>query len=351
MNGTMNAAVMEGIGKMGYTRRPIPTPKADEVLVKLEYVGICGSDMHYYETGAIGDYVVEPPFVLGHEPGGTVVEVGSNVKHLKVGDRVALEPGKTCGRCEFCRQGKYNLCPDVVFFATPPVDGVFQEYAAHEAALCFKLPDNVSTLEGALIEPLAVGFHAANQGGAHAGQTAVVMGAGCIGLVSMMALKAQGVSRVYVVDVMAKRLEKALELGADGVINGKEEDAVEAVRRLTGGAGCDLVIETAGTEITTRQAIHMTKKGAVIVLVGYSKSGEMTLPMSLALDKELTFKTVFRYRHIYPMAIDAVAAGRVNLKGIVTDIFDFEDIQNAMDRSAADKANIVKAVVRIAGEE
>lgn len=266
MNGTMNAAVMEGIGKMGYTRRPIPTPKADEVLVKLEYVGICGSDMHYYETGAIGDYVVEPPFVLGHEPGGTVVEVGSNVKHLKAGDRVALEPGKTCGRCEFCRQGKYNLCPDVVFFATPPVDGVFQEYVAHEAALCFKLPDNVSTLEGALIEPLAVGFHAANQGGAHAGQTAVVMGAGCIGLVSMMALKAQGVSRVYVVDVMAKRLEKALELGADGVVNGKEEDAVEAVRRLTGSAGCDLVIETAGTEITTRQAVHMTKKGSTIVV-------------------------------------------------------------------------------------
>lgn len=350
MNGTMNAAVMEGIGKMGYTRRPIPTPKADEVLVKLEYVGICGSDMHYYETGAIGDYVVEPPFVLGHEPGGTVVEVGSNVKHLKVGDKVALEPGKTCGHCEFCRQGKYNLCPDVVFFATPPVDGVFQEYVAHEAALCFKLPDNVSTLEGALIEPLAVGFHAANQGGAHAGQTAVVMGAGCIGLVSMMALKAEGVSRVYVVDVMAKRLEKALELGADGVINGKEEDATEAVRRLTGGTGCDLVIETAGTEITTRQAVHMTKKGSTIVLVGYSKSGEITLPMSLALDKELTFKTVFRYRHIYPMAIDAVAAGRVNLKGIVTDIFDFDDIQNAMDKSVADKANIVKAVVRIAKE-
>ena len=351
MKGTMKVAVMEGIGRMGYTRRPIPSPKADEVLVKLEYVGICGSDMHYYETGAIGDYVVEPPFVLGHEPGGTVVEVGENVKHLKVGDRVALEPGKTCGHCAFCREGKYNLCPDVVFFATPPVDGVFQEYVAHEAGLCFKLPDNVSTLEGALIEPLAVGFHAANQGGAHVGQTAVVMGAGCIGLVSMMALKAEGVSRVYVVDVMEKRLEKALELGADGVINGKIEDAVEAVKELTGGMGCDLVIETAGTEITTRQAIGMTRKGAVIVLVGYSKSGEMTLPVSLALDKELTFKTVFRYRHIYPMAIDAVAAGKVNLKGIVTDIFDFDDIQNAMDRSVADKANIVKAVVRIAGEE
>lgn len=303
MKGTMKVAVMNGIGKMGYTTRPIPTPKEDEVLVKLEYVGICGSDMHYYETGAIGNYVVKPPFVLGHEPGGTVVEVGSAVKHLKVGDRVALEPGKTCGHCKFCREGKYNLCPDVVFFATPPVDGVFQEYVAHEANLCFKLPDNVSTMEGALIEPLAVGFHAANQGGAHAGQTAVVMGAGCIGLVSMMALKAEGVSRVYVVDIMQKRLDKALELGADGVINSREKDAVQTILDLTDGLGCDLVIETAGTEITTRQAIEMAQKGANIVLVGYSKSGEMTLPMSLALDKELTFKTVFRYRHIYPMAI------------------------------------------------
>lgn len=348
MNGSMKVAVMNGIGKMGYVERPIPTPADNEVLVKLDYVGICGSDLHYYETGAIGDYVVKPPFVLGHEPGGVVVEVGKNVKHLQVGDKVALEPGKTCGHCYFCRHGLYNLCPDVVFFATPPVDGVFQEYVAHEADLCFKLPENVSTLEGALIEPLAVGFHAANQGEAHAGQTAVVMGAGCIGLVSMMALKAEGVSHVYVVDIMQKRLDKALELGADGVINGKDEDAVKKIMEITDGLGCDLVIETAGTEITTVQAIKMARKGSNIVLVGYSKSGHMDLPMSLVLDKELTFKTVFRYRHIYPMAIEAVATGKVNLKGIVSDIFDFDDIQNAMDRSVSDKSNIVKAVVKIA---
>ena len=343
----MKVAVMLGIGKMGFEERDIPQPKDDEVLVKLEYVGICGSDLHYYESGAIGDYVVKPPFVLGHEPGGTVVEVGKNVTHLKVGDRVALEPGKTCGHCEFCRTGRYNLCPDVVFFATPTVDGVFQEYVAHEAGLCFKLPDNVSTMEGALIEPLAVGFHAARQGGAQAGQTAVVTGAGCIGLVSMMALKAMGVSKVYSVDVMDKRLDKALELGADGVINGSKEDAVKKVMELTGGMGCDLVIETAGTEITTRQAVQMTKKGATIVLVGYSKTGEIKMPISLALDKELTFKTVFRYRHIYPMAIDAVASGRVNLKGIVTNEFALDDIQEAMDESVNNKADIVKAVVKI----
>ncbi|HIR75438.1 MAG TPA: NAD(P)-dependent alcohol dehydrogenase [Candidatus Choladousia intestinipullorum] len=347
MEGKMKTAVMLGIGKMGFEEREIPSPADDEVLVKLEYVGICGSDLHYYENGAIGDYVVKPPFVLGHEPGGTVVEIGKNVTHLKAGDRVALEPGKTCGHCEFCKTGRYNLCPDVVFFATPPVDGVFQEYVAHKADLCFKLPDSVSTMEGALIEPLAVGFHAAMQGGAKAGQTAVVLGSGCIGLVTMMALKAMGVSKVYVVDIMEKRLNKALELGADGVINGSEKDVVEEVRRLTGGKGCDLAVETAGSQATTVQAIHMTKKGAVIVLVGYSKSGEMTLPVSLALDKELTFKTVFRYRHIYPMAIDAVASGRVNLKGIVTDVFGLDEVQKAMDYSVNHKADVVKAVIKI----
>ena len=233
------------------------------------------------------------------------------------------------------------------FFATPPVDGVFQEYVAHEAGLCFKLPENVSTLEGALIEPLAVGFHAAIQGDAHLGQKAVVMGAGCIGLVSMMALKARGVTEVYVVDIMDKRLEKATELGASGVINGAKEDVVKRIRELTEGKGVDLVIETAGSEITTRQAVQITKKGAAIVLVGYSKSGEITLPMSLALDKELTFKTVFRYRHIYPMAIDAVASGKVNLKGIVTDIFDLDEVQKAMDYSIHNKAEIVKGVIKI----
>ena len=347
MEGNMKVAVMNGIGKMGFEERPIPVPKDDEVLVKLEYVGICGSDLHYYESGRIGDYIVEPPFVLGHEPGGVVVEVGKNVKHLKVGDKVALEPGKTCGHCEFCKTGRYNLCPDVIFFATPPVDGVFQEYVAHEADLCFKLPDNVDTMEGALIEPLAVGFHAAKQGGAHMGQTAVVTGSGCIGLVSMMALKALGVTEVYVVDIMQKRLDKALELGAAGVINGKEKNAVEEVLKLTGGRGCDLVIETSGTEICARQGIEMLAKDGTLVQVGYSASGNMNLPMSLVLDKEITIKSVFRYRHIYPLAIQAVAEGKVNLKGIVTNIFELDDIQNAMDSSVNNKADIVKAVVKI----
>ena len=343
----MKTAVMTDIRKVRIEEREKPVPKEGEVLVKVEYVGICGSDLHYYESGRIGNFIVEPPFVLGHEAGGTVVEVGSGVTHLKAGDRVALEPGKTCGHCEHCKEGKYNLCEDVIFFATPPVDGVFQEYVAHEAGLCFKLPDNVSTLEGALVEPLSVGLHAAMQGGAHIGQTAVVTGAGCIGLVSMLALKAMGVSRVIVVDVIEKRLQKAKELGADYVINGKEQDTVAEIKRLTEGKGCDLSIETAGTQITASQLIQASKKGATIVFVGYSASGEMTLPIGMALDKELTFKTVFRYRNIYPMAIEAIAAGKIRIKDIVTDYFELDDIQHAMDACVENKAEIVKGVIRI----
>lgn len=346
MEGKMKVAVMTDIGKMAYIERDIPRTGDDEVLVKLEYVGVCGSDLHYFETGRIGDYVVRPPFVLGHEAGGTVAEVGKNVRDLAVGDRVALEPGKTCGRCEFCRTGRYNLCRDVIFFATPPVDGVFAEYVAHEAALCFKLPDNVSTLEGALIEPLAVGFHAAIQGGAHPGQIAVVTGAGCIGLVSMMALRALGVQKVYVVDVMQNRLDTALKLGADGVVNAKERDPAQAVMEWTGGAGCDVSIETAGSEVTAGQLIRAAKKGSTVVLVGYSKSGTMCLPTGMILDKELTIKSVFRYRHMYPVAIDAVAQGQVDIKGIVTDIFEFNDLQRAMDESIENKSRIVKSVIR-----
>ena len=347
MEGKMKTAVMTDIMEVEIQERPIPHPGKGEVLVKVEYVGICGSDLHYYESGRIGDFVVKPPFVLGHEAGGTVVELGEGVKDLKVGDRVAMEPGRTCGECEFCRQGKYNLCRDVVFFATPPVDGVFQEYVAHEAGLCFRLPENVSTLEGALIEPLAVGMHAARQGGARLGQTAVVTGAGCIGLVSLLSLKAMGVSKVIVVDVMEKRLQKALELGADAVINGKEKDAVAEILRLTEGRGFDLGIETAGSQITAGQLIRGAVKGGVIVFVGYSASGEMTLPVGMALDKELTFKTVFRYRNIYPDAIRAVADGRIPIKDVVTDYFDLDDIKNALDSCVKNKADIVKGVIRV----
>lgn len=342
----MKVALMEDIGKIGFTTRPIPKPKAGEVLVKLEYVGICGSDLHYYEHGQIGPFVVKCPFVLGHEPGGVVVEIGEGVSGLKVGDRVCLEPGISCHNCEFCRKGKYNLCPDVIFFATPPYDGVFQEYVAHPEELAFKLPDNVSTLEGALIEPLSVGFHAANQGSAAPGQNCFVFGSGCIGLVTMLALNAFGVSSVYVADVIDIRLEKAKSLGATDVINVSKSSLVDFMKEKTQGRGFDLIIETSGANVLG-SAVEIAKKGSTIVLVGYPASGNANLPVGWILDKEITIKTVFRYRHEYPMAIEAVSNGKVNLKGIISNTFDFDDLQNAMDSSIHDKVNIVKSVVKI----
>lgn len=343
----MKTAVMTDIQKITFEDRPAPVPGDNDVQIKVEKVGICGSDLHYFESGRIGDFVVETPFVLGHEVAGTVIETGSNVTNIVVGDRVAMEPNITCGVCEACRSGKYNLCPDVEFFATPPIDGTFQEFVTHPANLCFKLPDNVSTMEGALIEPLAVGFHAATQGDAAMGQTAVVFGSGCIGLVSMLALNAIGLKQVFVVDVMAARLDKAAELGATAVINGLDQDTVAEVMTATEGRGVDLVIDTSGTDIAMAQAVEITRPGGTIVPVGYSKTGNVTIPMSVAINKELAFKTVFRYRHNYPIAIQAVADGRVNLKGIVTHEFEFDDIQHAMDASIADKATIVKAVMNV----
>ncbi|MDC7251122.1 MAG: NAD(P)-dependent alcohol dehydrogenase [Sphaerochaetaceae bacterium] len=347
MNKEMKVAIMEGIGKIGYINRKVQEPKNNEVLVKIEYVGICGSDLHYYEHGSIGNYVVEPPFVLGHEASGVVTKIGKDVETLQLGDRVALEPGITCGKCEFCKTGRYNLCPDVVFFATPPIDGVFSEYTTHPADLCFKLPDNVSSINGALIEPLAVGFHAADQGEAKVGQKAVIFGAGCIGLMTLLALQSYGLNDITVVDILNNRLEQAKKLGATHVVNSLDKDYLDQFNEITQNKGYDIAFETAGTEITTRLSIQVLKKGSNLVCVGYSKNGEMTLPMSLLLDKEITIKTVFRYRHVYPKAIEAVASGKINPSDVVTNIFEFDDIQNAMDKSVEDKANIVKSVIRI----
>lgn len=347
MDKQMKVAVMEGIGRIGYIHRDIPSNKDNEVLVKIEYVGICGSDLHYYTTGKIGNYVVKPPFVLGHEASGVVKKVGKDVESLKVGDRVALEPGATCGVCEFCTTGRYNLCADVVFFATPPVDGVFCEYVSHPASLCFKLPDNVSSMNGALIEPLAIGFYAADAGEARVGQKAVIFGAGCIGLMTLLALKSYGLHNITVVDILPNRLEQAKKMGALHVVNTLDKDYINQFNRITDGKGFDVAFETAGTEITTRFSIELLKKGSNLVCVGYSESGEMTLPMGLLIDKELTLKSIFRYRHIYPKAIECVASGKIDPSEVVTNIFEFDDIQHAMDRSVKEKADIVKSVIKV----
>lgn len=345
MNGTMKAAVMNKVGEIKLETLDIPTPKDDQVLVKIKHVGICGSDVHYFEHGRIGDFVVRDPIILGHESAGEVVEVGRNVKHLKVGNKVTLEPGYTCGKCEYCKTGRYNLCPDVVFMATPPYNGAFVEYVAYPADMAFKLPENMDTVEGALIEPLAVGLHAARTADAHIGQTAVVLGAGCIGLVTLMSLKAMGVSEVYVSDVIEKRLDKALECGATGVIRADKEDTVEAINKLTNGQGADLVFETAGNKITTKQTVNLVKRGGKIVLVGMAPDATIDYDFISLISKEASISTVFRYRNLYPTGIKAVSSGLIPIRKIVTNFFKFEDTQYAMKYSVENARDMVKGVI------
>lgn len=346
MQSMMKAAVLMEPGKIVFEERPVPVPEGHEVLVKIKHVGICGSDLHYYEHGRIGDFVVEKPIVLGHESSGEVVAVGKKVTTVKVGDLVALEPGYTCGKCDFCKQGFYNLCPDVVFMATPPYDGAFAEYVAFPANMAFKLPSGMSTLEGALIEPLAVGFHAANQGKAKVGDTAVILGSGCIGLVTLMALKAMGVGTVYQADVIASRLAMSEKLGASKTFMADQMDMIGAIKDLTGEQGVDIVIETAGNKITTQQTVELVRRGGRIVLVGMAPDAMIQYDFGKLISKEASINTVFRYRNLYPPAISAVASGIVPLKEIVTNTYNFAELPQAMERSIKDKQNSVKGVIQ-----
>lgn len=338
---------MTDLDKMEIRDAQMPQASAKEVVVELEYVGICGSDVHYFHDGRCGDYKVEGDFMLGHECAGTVVELGEGVENLKVGDKVALEPGITCGQCEFCKSGRYNLCPDVQFLATPPVQGCYENYIAFPENMCFKLPDNISTKEGALVEPLSVGMHAANQGDVRLGDSVVILGAGCIGLVTLLACKAHGATDITVVDVIPKRLDYALKLGATRVINGMEKDAAAEIDKLTDNAGVDKVFETAGAPVTIQQTPYMVKNGGTIVLVGISAQEKIEYNFAKIMAKEAKIESVFRYRNIYPQAIAAIADGIIDVSGIVTHEFDFDDIQEAFDCAIHNKDDVVKAVIKL----
>lgn len=344
---TNRAAYMTGINKMEIRDIEMPKLRDKDVLVKLEYVGICGSDVHYLEHGKIGDFIVNGDFILGHECAGTVVEVGSGVQNLKAGDKVALEPGITCGQCEFCKTGRYNLCPDVEFLATPPYHGSLMNYIAFPENMCFKLPDNITTKEGALVEPLAVGMHAAIQGNVRLGDSVVILGAGTIGLVTLLACKAYGATEVTVVDVLPKRLEYAKKLGATATLNAAEVDVFAEIDKLTGKRGVDIVIETAGSARTISQTPYLVKNGGTIVLVGLAPQDIIEFNFAKIMAKEAQIKSVFRYRNIYPTAIKAIAKGIIDISGIVTHEFDFEDSAKAFDYVINNKQDVVKAVIKI----
>ena len=343
----MKVCVLTGKQKLEWVEREIPHPGPGEVQVKLEYVGVCGSDLHFYQEGQLANWTLDGPLALGHEPGGIVTELGEGVTNLKIGDKVSIEPAVPCGHCEECKKGLYNLCTHIKMLAIPgEKDGVNAEYCVHDASMCYKLPDNMDTLEGAMIEPLAVGMHGTELSDARVGETAIVLGSGCIGLCTVMALKARGVSEIYVADVMDKRLEMAMEVGATRVFNSKREDIVEFAHSLPGG-GVDQVYECAGNRITTLQACRLIKRGGKVTLTGVSPEPVLELDTATLNAMEGTVYSVYRYRNLWPKAIAAVSSGAIPVKKIVSHIFPFKDCIEAIDYSLNHKDEVVKAAIKM----
>uniref|UniRef100_A0A4W6CYY2 Sorbitol dehydrogenase n=1 Tax=Lates calcarifer TaxID=8187 RepID=A0A4W6CYY2_LATCA len=305
------------------------------VLLQMHSVGICGSDVHYWQHGRIGDYVVTKPMVLGHEASGRVVKVGSAVKHLKAGDRVAIEPGVPREMDEFFKNGRYNLSPTIFFCATPPDDGNLCRYYKHSANFCYKLPDNVTFEEGALIEPLSVGIHACRRAGVSLGSTSVhlVCFAGPIGLVCLLVAKAMGASKVVITDLFPERLTVAKELGADFQLTVKRGDGPQQLAKSVEdllGAQPHITIECTGVESSIQSAIYATRSGGVVVLVGLG-SEMATVPLINAAVREVDIRGVFRYCNTWPMAIAMLVSGKVNVKPLVTHRFPLEQAVQAFE--------------------
>jgi len=343
----MKAAVLHAIGDLRVEEVDKPTITApDQALVRIRAVGVCGSDVHFYERGRIGPYVLKDPVILGHESAGEVIGVGEAVTHLRPGDRVAIEPGVPDRTCWYCKTGRYNLCAAVPFMGTPPWNGAFCEYVAWPADFCFKLPDGLSFEQGAMTEPLAVGMQGTKRGDVGVGQSVAVLGCGPVGLVTLQAAKARGATRIIATDVQPSRLDLARRLGATDLINARDGDPVERVRALT-GEGVDVALETAGTVTTVQQACAMVRRGGVVTLIGMPGELEFTMPVLDIICREYDVRGVFRYCNCYPPALALLGAGRVDVKSLITHRFPLDDAKAAIDFAKDRKDVAVKVMVEV----
>jgi len=342
----MKAAFLYKPGDVRVEDIDVPVPKDDEALIRIKAVGVCGSDVHYYEVGRIGDFVVTDPLILGHECSGEVVEVGKDVKNFRPGDKVAIEAGVPCRKCNFCKLGRYNLCADVTFLGTPPFHGAFREYIAHPEDFLFKLPDGMSFEEGAMIEPLAVGVYAAERGNVNVRDTVVIIGAGPIGLMTLQAVKARGATDVIISEIEPFRLDFAKKLGASLVINAREEDPVQKVLEYTNG-GADVVMEAIGLPETIQQTIKMARLGAVIVWIGMPTVDDISIRAVEAICKDVDIRGIFRYANAYQPAIKLVGAGKIDVKSMISTTFTLDQVQEALEYPGKHPGTCIKVIVEI----
>ncbi len=317
-----------------------------DVKIEIDTVGICGSDVHYYTHGRIGSFVVKAPMVLGHEAAGVVVDVGSEVKTLRPGDRVCMEPGVPDLASRASRLGLYNLDPSVTFWATPPIHGCLTPHVIHPEAFTFKLPDNVSFAEGALVEPFAIGMQAASKAKIAPGDIAVVIGAGTIGIMVALAALAGGCSRVIACDIAQEKLDIAGRYSGVTTVNGRKENLAAEVSKITGGWGADVVFEASGSAKAYDGIFDLLRPGGALVMVGMPVD-PINFDVIGAQIKEARIETVFRYANIYPRAIELIASGKVDLKPLISASFPFEKSVEAIERAASGRPDDVKLQIKV----
>lgn len=340
----MKALVLEEKMKLALRDFPIENDEAvgpRDVRIKLHTVGICGSDVHYYTHGGTGVFQVKAPMILGHEASGTVVETGAEVSTLKVGDRVCMEPGIPDPNSRATRMGLYNVDPAVRFWATPPIHGVLRPTVVHPEAFTFKLPDNVSFAEAAMVEPLAVGVHAATKAQVKPGDLALVIGAGPIGLVTALSALAAGCARVFVSDVDDAKLELAARLGPITPVNVAKEDLSAVIMKATDGWGVEIVFECSGHPKGAEGVFDPLCPGGRVVFIG-SQVHDIQYNVGKAMVREARVEHVFRYAHVFPRCVAMLSSGAIDVKPLITREFAFEDSVHAFEVAASAPKGEVK---------
>ena len=343
----MKALVLER--KMVLSLRDIDLPSnvgPDDVKIAIHTVGVCGSDVHYYTHGAIGKFVVNAPMVLGHEASGTVVDLGSNVKNVKVGDRVCMEPGVANMNSRATKLGIYNLDPDLTFWATPPDHGCLTPHVVHKAAFTYKLPDHVSFAEGAMVEPFAVGMQAATRARIKPGDVALVTGCGPIGIMIALAALAGGCSKVLISDVSASKLKIASQYAGIIPVNITQENLGDTVARHTDQWGVDVLFEASGSPRVYPTMFDFVRPGGAVVIVGLPIE-PVEFNVAAAVVKELRIETVFRYANVYDRAIELMASGKIDLKPLISETFAFDDSIKAFERAAEGRPTDVKLQIKV----
>lgn len=333
---SMRAAVLREARNVAVEQRPVPHPRADEVLVRVSAVGVCGSDVHFYTDGHLGDWHVTEPLVLGHESGGVIVAVGAGIDPARVGQRVSIEPQHPSSTSAETLRGDYNLDPDMRFYAVPGTDGAFQEYVTIQSHFAHEVPDSVSDAAAALMEPLSVAIATARKAGFAPGQRVLVTGAGPIGIAVTQVARAYGVTEVVISDVADERRRSALTFGATSAV----DPAAEGFADIE--PGFDSYVDASGAGAAVRSAIPMVRPGGRVVLVGMGLP-DLELPVSVIQNRELWVTGVFRYANTWPTAISLVASGAVDLDSMVTGTFGLSDVAGAFDSTR--EGSTIKSIV------